>query len=612
MAKDKKKTTLSQYLVWGLLGLLGFSLIGFGAGGFGGSAGRIGTVAGQEIEARDYGRALRDELRALSQRAGSNVSLDQARQIGVPQQVLSRLISTAAVDAEAERLGLSAGDERVAAAILEIPAFQGGTGFDREAYRFALENAGLTIPEFEEDVRREAARGLITDAVAQVPAPEGYADLLMAYIGETRDVTWAPVPASALGSGVAEPTAAEVAQWYLGAQDRFRLPPSKSLTVFHLEPEVVARGIEPEEAAVRALYEADIAQYQRPERRLAERLVFPDRAAADAAAERLAAGASFDEIVEERGLTAADIDLDEVTRADLGAAAEPVFALPGPDVTGVVETDLGPAIFRVNAVLDAIDVPFEEARGALAPIAALEAARRDIDSRLGELDDLLAGGATVEELSRDAGATPRTIEWSEASAGGLNEDPAFRAAAAAAREGDFPEIVTLEDGGLFALRVDAERPSRVPDLEEIEPEVLAALREERRVQALTEAAEALAEGLAGGGAPEGVTLRSEPALTRDEAVEGAPAALTDAVFEAQAGEAGVVSAGGEVAIWRLDAVNPADMDGVQTRLLREAVMAQGRADLAQDVLGAYVAALQNRAEVQLDRAALAAIEAQFP
>ena len=612
MAKGKKKTSLSQYLVWGLLGLLGFSLIGFGAGGFGGSAGRIGTVAGQEIEARAYGRALRDELRALSQRTGSNVSLDQARQIGLPQQVLARLISTAAVDAEAERLGLSVGDERVAAAILEIPAFQGGAGFDREAYRFALENAGLTIPEFEADVRREAARGLLTDAVAQVPDPAGYADLLMAYIGETRDVTWAPVPAATLTTGVAEPSAAEVAQWYLGAQERFRMPPSKSLTVFHLEPEVVARGMAPDEAAVRALYEADIDQYQRPERRLAERLVFPDRAAAEAAAERLADGAAFEEIVEERGLTLADIDLDEVTRDDLGAAAEAVFALPGPGRTDVVETALGPAIFRVNAVLDAIDVPFEEARETLAPIAALDAARREIDARLGELDDLLAGGATIEELARDAGVTPRTLDWSEASEGGLSGDPAFRAAAAAAREGDFPEIVTLEDGGLFALRVDAERPSRVPDLAEIEPQALAALREERRTAALTEAAEALAAGLAGGGAPEGAALRTAAGLTRDAAVEDAPAGLTDAVFAAQAGETGVVAAGGQVAIWRLDAVTPADMEGVQTRLLREAVMAQGRADLAQDVLAAYVTALQNRAEVQLDRAALAAIEAQFP
>lgn len=612
MARQRKKTTLSQYLVWGLLALLGFSLIGFGTGGFGGSAGTIGTVAGRDIQAREYGRALRDELRALSQRAGQAVTLDQARQLGVPQQVLGRLIAIAALDAEAARLGLSASDERVAARILEVPAFQSAEGFDRAAYEFALQDAGLTVAEFEDDVRREIARGLLTDAVSQAPAADGYADLLAAYVGETRDVTWAPVPASLMTTGVAEPTEAELTQWYLANEERFRMPPSKSLTVFHLSPEEVARGIEPDEAAIRTLYEADIAAYQRPERRLAERLVFEDREAAEAAAARIEAGAPFEDVVTERGLTMADIDLDEVTREDLGPAAEAVFALPGPGVTGVVESDLGPAIFRVNAVLDAVDVPFEEARADLEPVAALEAARREIGARRGPLDDLLAGGTTVEELADEAGGAVRRIDWTAADEDGLAADPAFRAAAGAAAEGDFPEVLELEDGGLAAIRVDAERESRIPQLEEVEPEARAALREARRTEALTSLAEDLAARLGAGEALPGVDLRTEDGLTRDAAPEGAPAGLTTAAFEAEAGEAGVHAAGGEVAIWRVDAVAPADMEAPRTALIREAAAAQGGADMGSDALALYVRTLEGRAEVQLDRAAIAAIEAQFP
>ena len=612
MARERKKTTLSQYLVWALLALLGFSLIGFGVGGFGGSATSIATVAGRDVDAREYGRALQDELRALAERTGSTVTLDQARQLGVTQQVLSRLIATAAIDAEADRLGLSVSDERVARQIREIGAFQGAGGFDREAYAFALQNAGLTVPQFEEDVRREAARGLLSDAVAQAPAADAYADILVDYIGETRDVTWARVPPSALTTGVAEPTEAELSAWYLANEERFRLPPSKTLTVWHLSPETVARRLEPDEAAVRALYDANLDRFRRPERRLVERLVFPDRAAADAAAERIAAGESFDDLVAERGLELADIDLGDVERSGLGAAGDGVFALEGPGITGVLDSDLGPAIFRVNAVLSPIDVPFEEARAELEPAAALDAARRDIDARLGEFDDLLAGGATLEELAGETDVTLETLDWSEGSDEGLAAYPGFREVAQVAAPGDFPEVTRLEDGGLFALRVEEARDSRVPPLEEVEPQARAEMREARRTEALTELAAGYAERLAAGETPEGLELRSEEGLRRDAAPEGAPPGLVSAAFEAEPGAGGVSAGGGEVAIWRLDAVTPADPEAPRTALTREAALAQGRADMARDLLDAYVRGLQGRAEVQLNAAAIAGIEAQFP
>ncbi len=109
-----------------------------------------------------------------------------------------------------------------------------------------------------------------------------------------------------------------------------------------------------------------------------------------------------------------------------------------------------------------------------------------------------------------------------------------------------------------------------------------------------------------------MTLRSEAALRRDEAPDGAPEGLVTAAFEAEPGAAGVAAGGGSVAIWRLDAVNAADASAPGTMLLREAALAQGRSDMARDLLDAYVRGLQNRAEVQLDQAAIAAIEAQFP
>jgi hypothetical protein len=84
----------------------------------------------------------------------------------VPQEVLGRLVGEAALEDEAAALGLSVGDETVREQILAIPGFQGVDGsFDREAYRFVLEQNGLSVAEFEEQIRTETAAGLIRQAV---------------------------------------------------------------------------------------------------------------------------------------------------------------------------------------------------------------------------------------------------------------------------------------------------------------------------------------------------------------------------------------------------------------------------------------------------------------
>jgi peptidyl-prolyl cis-trans isomerase D len=60
----------------------------------------------------------------------------------------------------------------------------------------------------------------------------------------------------------------------------------------------------------------------------------------------------------------------------------------------------------VNAVLEATETSFEEARADLREELADEAARREIAVMREEIDDLLASGATLEELAE---TTPMSL-----------------------------------------------------------------------------------------------------------------------------------------------------------------------------------------------------------
>ncbi|MFD1809426.1 peptidyl-prolyl cis-trans isomerase [Gemmobacter lanyuensis] len=122
-----------------------------------------------------------------------------------------------------------------------------------------------------------------------------------------------------------------------------------------------------------------------------ERLVFASEDEAKAAKARLDAGESFDALVEERGLKLMDIDLGDVSKAELGAAGDGVFALTAPGVAGPLPSDLGPALYRMNAVLAAQETTFEQAKADLTTEYQMDAARRAIADKVEAIDDALAG-----------------------------------------------------------------------------------------------------------------------------------------------------------------------------------------------------------------------------
>ncbi|WP_425049976.1 SurA N-terminal domain-containing protein [Psychromarinibacter sp. S121] len=522
-----KKKSAYNAVVWVILLLLIVGLAGFGATNFGGSVNSVGSVGNREITVDRYARELQNELARLSQQFGTNLTLQQAQMFGIDQAVLQRILSTTALENEAERIGLSVGDERVGEQVLNITAFQGVDGqFDREGYRFALQNAGMTETEFEEGLRLDLARTLLQESVSGATAmPDTYVNALLTYAEETRDFTWAVLTDADLDAPIADPSEDELRTYWEENSDSFMLPETRDITYALITPEMIAGTIEGDDEALQRLYDERIDEFSQPERRLVERLIYTDPAAAQSAADALAAGeTTFEDLVEERGLDLVDVDLGDVTEDDLGAAGEAVFALEEPGVVGPVDTDLGPALFRMNAVLEAQETPFEDAREQLLVEYRTDAARRAIGDMIDSIDDLLAGGATLEEVGEETEMETGQIDWTEGATDGVAAYPEFRQAALDAEVGDFPEVIETTDGALFALRVNEVIEPRVEPFEDARDSVEAEWRREQTVAALAEQARALAEA--------GMDAAVEEAPAEEPVVEDEPATEEEPVAEA--------------------------------------------------------------------------------
>lgn len=611
------KGQASRAVVWVILGLLIIGLAGFGATNFGGSVRTVGAVGDVEIDTNAYARELQGELRALAAQTGQAIPFAQARQFGVDRNVLSRLVGRAALDHEAQAIGLSVGDDVVGEEVLRIPAFQGlDGGFDREAYTFTLRQQGMNVAEFEDQIRADTARTLMQGAVGGgFGAQDTFIDTLFNWARERRDITWARLTEADLAEPIAEPSDADLTAYYEENEALFTLAEERAITYAWVTPDMMLDTIDADEEALRALYEQRIDEFVLPERRLVERLVYGSDEAAAAALARVTGGeASFEDLVADRGLSLADIDLGDVSEAALGENGAAVFALEEPGVVGPLPTNLGPAIFRVNAILTAQETPFDEARPLLETEYATDAARRLIGDMVIDIDDLLAGGATLEELASESELELGQIDWRPDVADGIAAYQGFREAAFAAQEGDFPEVIELEEGGLFALRLDEIRPPALQPLDEVRDRVIEGWEMQETARLLAEQAEAAAEAIRGGAEMAGLDLplRTERNLERDAFLDDAPPAFVAGVFEMEPNELRVFEDAGAAVLVRLDTIIAPDRTAPDAAAGLAAFEAQAAQTLAGDALQLFTQAAQTRAGIQINQQALNAVHAQFP
>ncbi|WP_300550822.1 peptidyl-prolyl cis-trans isomerase [Roseovarius sp.] len=606
---------ITKTLVWILMGLLVIGLGGFGATNLSGTVRSIGAVGETDIDITTYARALQNEISALEAERGEPISFARAQALGIDQAVLAQLVASAALEDETARIGISIGDENLRDQIVQIPAFTGIDGsFDREAYAFALQQAGMNEARFESNIRAETTRTLLQAAVVSgVQVPTSYMDAMLTYLSERRSIAFATLDRSNLETGLPVPSEDDLTTYHQTHLPDFTTPETKKITYAWITPAMILDTVEVDETALREAYAAREAEFNLPERRLVERLVFSDKAAAQVALDRINDGVLFEMVVSERGLEMTDVDLGDVSAADLGPAADVVFGAEAGTIVGPAETDLGPALFRVNAILTAQTTSFEDARPELREALAADRARRVIDEQIDGVDDLLAGGATLEEIASETDLVLGQIDWHPGMTDGIAAYDAFRESAAAVTDGDYPEVGKLEDDGIFALRLDGIEEPRIQPLEDVRDAVVQGWRGQATIEALRAQVESQAEQLREGISFDELGLETTVVddLTRRSYQPEAPAEFIEIVFGMEKGEVRLIEGAGRLFLLRLeDILPPADEDEDLQRL-RDALRDQVAADLSQDLFQVLANDIRTRAGVTLDQAAMNAVHSNF-
>lgn len=612
----KLRTHGKGVVVWILLGVIVVGLGGFGIRSFSGGMRTIGSVGGTDIPTGDYGRVLQSEMARYGQQTGKPMTMDMAKAIGLTQQVQNNLFTNAALTAQANRLGLSVGDAQVAKRVVEVPAFQGPGGtFDRDTYKTMLRQQGFTEAQFESRVRDDIARSMFR-AVITGGASASAAELAAyaAFLTDRRPFAYAQITPADLKAQPAQPTDDQLQAYYKAHTDQFTAPASREITYAWITPELLGDAAKPDDAALKAAYQDNLSEYQQPERRMVDRLVYPSEDSAKAARAEFDAGkATFPDLAKARGLGLKDIDIGEVSEQDLGKAGAAVFAPKTPGIVGPIDTDLGPALFMVNGIEPAKTTTFDEAKPDLITAATLENGRKMIQAMRSDIADRLASGATLEDLAKDTKLQLGHIALTDTTRDGIAAYQAFRDEAGKVSASDFPEVGDLEDGGIFALRLDKDVPATAKPFDSVKADVTKAWTAQETTRLETERAKEIADAVSKGATlpSQGVLVTNIAASERSAQIGDLPAEVMTTVFATEPGKAGTVNAEGKTYVVVPGATVPADAKDPRLAQIHDKLGPQISGSLSQDLATYYSAAIQTELGATLDTNAINSVQAQL-
>ncbi|MGB1235200.1 MAG: peptidylprolyl isomerase [Planktomarina sp.] len=611
---EKKRSTASSAAIWIIVGLLMFAMIGFGAAGLSGTARSIGTVGDKPLSVQSYYTALNNQTRQTEQQIGRALTQQEVQGLGLDRQALAGLIAQRSLDQVATDLGLSVGDAEVRRQILAIPAFTGLTGsFDRAAYAQLLDQNGLSEAEFETSLRESATRDILAQAViGDVAAPDAYANTLLKFIGETRNFAWVQVSDSDISTGTPVPTAEDLTTFHAENEILFTSVAAKRIEYIWASPDQILDTMDVSDAEIAALYQERSDQFNTPETRIVERLIFPDQDAAQAAIDAIAADTStFEAAVEARGLTMADVDLGDVIETDLGDLGAAVFAPAEPGVVGPLPTDLGPAIYRISVILDAQTVTLATATADLRDELAREKAESELQAQGEDINDLLAGGATLQELATETAMQFGTLDWHRGVDSALNDYSEFQTAAADVTVDDFPELLSLSDGGYFAIEFIEDVPAALQPFDTVKAEVEAAWARDAQQTALTTYADGLVDQLGDAQLSSlGLITVQEADMSRTDIIDDVTPALISSAFEVELGETRTVQDAGSVLIIQLNAIHPAETDTDEATTLRDLLTSSLSDQLSQSIFDSFAQGVQQTLDVDINQQTLASITSQ--
>jgi peptidyl-prolyl cis-trans isomerase D len=602
-----------SFVIWGV----GDMLRGF-------SPSTVASVGGAKISAQDYHVAYDRAIQQYQRRLKRPFTNEEARQIGLDRSVLQQLLSEAAIDDEASKLGLGVSDDALREVITSNPSFRDKSGaFDPSRLAAALRDMDMNEAGFIAELRKQVLRQFIVGALATgIAAPKAEVTAEADYQGQTRSADYFLMPAAAAGE-IPAPSEDALKAFYNDRKSSYRAPEYREIAVLALEPDTIANPAEVTDADGEAAYQKVAGrdpQFGAAEKRDLQQILFPNDSDAAAAETKLKAGASFDDLVKDRGLKAEDTDIGETTKDAMidKDEANAVFALPQGGVSGPLKSQFGPVIVRVKSITPSTVKPYAEVAGAVKKQVSAARAGDKIQALHDKIEDLRVSGKSILEAAKAVGLTGQSIAAVDPAGKDpkgapviLPDGPELLRAAFASDVGLDESALNTRDGGYVWFEVTKIDPAHDLTFDEAKPEVEKQWRAEEVDKALAGKADDLVKQISAGGsiadAAKSANAEVKTATDIHRAEQGSlPESVVAAIFRQPADGAGSAATPVGRVVFKITADRTPPVDFADERV--KSMASQLETATRESVLDQYVAALRKALGVSVHQDVLQSAE----
>lgn len=568
-----------------------------------------------EISQREFVKALQDQQEAM----GAKVEEKALRQLLMDQMVNTRVLSQAAT-----KSGFAVLDPQIQAVLGGVEIFQENGKFSEGRLEAWLRSRSMSRAELmamigQDLLMKQVQIGYGEGALASNAAAQRLAVLL----SQQREVNEVVFDTKAYLNTV-KVEDRQVEETYKSNQNDYATPAQVRASYVVLSQAQLEQGISVGDEQARKHYEANLGRYQEPEQRKAAHILIKVDEGSDAQA-RAAAKAKAEQLLAEiRKAPARFGDLarqqsqDPVSGAkggDLGAFtrdmmvkpfADAVWGMKAGDIGGLVESQFGYHIIRLDGVVPGAKLGFEVVKDDIVKeMKAQEAQKRFVEAADRFSNLVYEQPDSLDPAAKEFGLKVEESGWvakGKAEPGPLAnarlQDALFSEDALKKRQNI--EAVEVAPNTLVAARVIDHRPAGVRPLADVAPEIRAKLIAQAAQKLAVEAGRKALEAARAGQAPGGMSApmsvsRMQPMNLPPESVK--------AIFRADAAKLpaflGVESPGGYrlYRINRVAAGEPAPDMAAKIRMDMRRLMAQ-------EEMRAYLEDAKAKAKIKIAPSAL--------
>lgn len=502
--------------------LIGFLVIIFAVSGsealfnFDPTTKGVVSVNGEDITEMEIVRASANYRQQMMARYGDSLPADFLSDENIRQPVIENLIQRKVLTQTAEDAGMTIGENFVNQQILSTPQFQGSNGvFDPNVYQQLLRTAGFTPANYRKALAEDSLVNQLTAGVIEssfVTPVE--LDTIIALNFQTRDFTYAVIPAAKISEGV-EVSDAEIEAYYQANTQSFTNPEQVAVDYIDLSVADLMAGIEVSEEQARQQFEQNVAAFQaRTEREAAHILIENnDEAKIAEVSEKLAAGEDFAELAKtysddlgtrdqggELGFTSGDAFPAEFESA---LAALQVGAVSAP-----VKTDAGTHFVKLVSERGSEPPSFEEERNRIVDQLKRSEAENQFVNLLERLRDLSYNAENLAEVAEELGLENKnTGLFGRGTGNGIAAESQFVAAAFSDEvllENNSSEVIELSPSRVVVLKKTDHKQSYIKPLEEVKEQIVTIVRDTKIQNLLASRAEEVVASVRAGQALETV------------------------------------------------------------------------------------------------------------